>query len=410
MNFYKVLKFIIPAFVILSTIIMLKDQIKGFVANYLPFKLKSAIKVLIKDKSFALGLYNDYNQKFLPETQFNLLKFDTKKLNFLTDGEAGYFQKVVKKSNQGFKSFYLEKYNNNIFITNVAGETFVIDDNLDIDNFKKFKNINLKNVKKVLDTLVYNNDLYISYIEKNNDCSIFKISKSKISNNELIFSDFFKYNECGKWIQGGRMQPFILNEKNGLIFSLADNVADEPNQNPQSNNSLFGKIVFIDFKNKKEIIYSKGHRNPQGLLSLNGIVLSTEHGPRGGDEINKIEFAGNYGWPISSYGLKYNGENQYYQSHADFGFIEPIYSFVPSIGISEIIKLPNKIFDNWNNSYLISSLYRGSIFRTIFNKDFDKVIYFEEIFIGQRIRDIMFFDNKIILALESKGEIGILYE
>ena len=83
---------------------------------------------------------------------------------------------------------------------------------------------------------------------------------------------------------------------------------------------------------------------------------------------------------------------------------------MPSIGISEIIKLPNKIFDNWNNSYLISSLYRGSIFRTIFDKDFDKVIYFEEIFIGQRIRDIMFFDNKIILALESKGEIGILYE
>ena len=93
MNFYKVLKFIIPAFVILSTIIMLKDQIKGFVANYLPFKLKSAIKVLIKDKSFALGLYNDYNQKFLPETQFNSLKFDTKELNSLQMVTQDIFKK-----------------------------------------------------------------------------------------------------------------------------------------------------------------------------------------------------------------------------------------------------------------------------------------------------------------------------
>ena len=53
--------------------------------------------------------------------------------------------------------------------------------------------------------------------------------------------------------------------------------------------------------------------------------------------------------------------------------------------------------------------YIESIFRAIFDKDFNKVIYLRN-FIGQRIRDIMFFDNKIILALESKGEIGILYE
>ena len=45
-----------------------------------------------------------------------------------------------------------------------------------------------------------------------------------------------------------------------------------------------------------------GHRNPQGLLVFDNIVLSTEHGPRGGDEINKIMFGKNYGWPISSYG------------------------------------------------------------------------------------------------------------
>ena len=63
----------------------------------------------------------------------------------------------------------------------------------------------------------------------------------------------------------------------------------------------------------------------------------TEHAPRGDDEINKIEFNKNYGWPIASYGQKYkktNEKNPYMMSHVERDCEEPIYVFIPSIGIS----------------------------------------------------------------------------
>ena len=66
------------------------------------------------------------------------------------------------------------------------------------------------------------------------------------------------------------------------------------------------RIIFKSFDKDRKVIFSKGHRNPQGLIVLEEVILETEHGPKGGDEINKIIYKGNYGWPISSYGEKYN--------------------------------------------------------------------------------------------------------
>ena len=101
-----------------------------------------------------------------------------------------------------------------------------------------------------------------------------------------------------------------------------------------------------------------GHRNPQGLYfdKENNFLLETEHGPQGGDEINLIEISKinkdqiqNFGWAISSAGEHYKGvvknnkkiyeKYPLYKSHIEHGFIEPLKSFVPSIGISEIVKV-----------------------------------------------------------------------
>ena len=174
------------------------------------------------------------------------------------------------------------------------------------------------------------------------------------------------------------------------------------------------KTIFKSFKNSKPIIYSLGHRNGQGLFVKNELVLMTEHGPRGGDEINKITFNKNYGWPIASYGEKYssNSEKNYYykKSHKNYGYEEPIFSFIPSIGISELIYLPNSFSNKWIDNYLVTSLYGRSIYRIKFNEDFNKIIYMEKIFIDERIRDIKFFskDNMVLLAFEEKGQLGIL--
>ena len=145
----------------------------------------------------------------------------------------------------------------------------------------------------------------------------------------------------------------------------------------------------------------------------NDLILSAEHGPRGGDEINLIKFGNNYGWPISSYGEPYykekfykteNSKNSffYYKNHSDYGFSEPVYAFVPSIGINQIIKVPDSFSIFWKNNYLVTSLNRGSIYRIQLGENFNKLISQEEIFIGKRIRDIIYVDgfNVFLLALE----------
>ena len=98
---------------------------------------------------------------------------------------------------------------------------------------------------------------------------------------------------------------------------------------------IFLERSYINPSNGNYDIFSSGHRNPQGLLVEKNLILETEHGPHGGDEINKIVFGGNYGWPIASEGdscdfYSKNREPFYMKNHKNF---TPIYSFVPSIGI-----------------------------------------------------------------------------
>ena len=103
-----------------------------------------------------------------------------------------------------------------------------------------------------------------------------------------------------------------------------------------------------------------GHRNPQGLIKLKNenILMSTEHGPKGGDEINLIDLNDkkiiNYGWPVSSYGNHYGPDDllkkrkyevyPLHKNHKDFGFKEPIKFYDESYGISEIQQIKNNLF------------------------------------------------------------------
>lgn len=410
MKSYKVFKILVPIFIILSTIFIFKDRLISLGAKYAPIKIKSIAKIILYKGDYSKRLDNDYNVKFLPETQLINFRFEKIKLDFLGDAEIGYFQKTVKKNSPIYKSFYLDFYKDKLLITDSLGKIFSTNLNQISENkFEKIKS-NSININKTLDTLVINDSFYISYIKKEkNGCNVFHIAMTKLNKDKLNFKNFFKYDYCGKWIQGGRMQKYELNGEEGIVFSLADNVSDKPTKEPQSNKSLLGKILFKSFNGKDVVIFSKGHRNPQGLLVLeNKIILSTEHGPRGGDEINLIKYGKNYGWPIASYGSKYLKKENYEFDHSKLNFEEPIYAFLPSIGISEIIKV-SKRFDNlWKGSFLIASLNKKTLFRIMFDKNFSKVILIEEIFIGQRIRDLKIYENILFLALEGKGELGIL--
>ena len=87
-----------------------------------------------------------------------------------------------------------------------------------------------------------------------------------------------------------------------------------------------------------------------------------------------------------------------------------MFSFIPSIGISEIINLPKTFSIFYENHYLTSSLNDRSLYFIRFDEDFNKTISTEKVYISNRIRDMKFSleNNSIVLALEELGEIGIL--
>jgi len=395
-----------------NNILGVKDRIYKKYPN-IRIELRNKAIKLVSKNTLPENLYNDYNVKFLPKTQFLKLNLKKKKLIF----SDNYYEKHPYHWFQN--SFYIETISDKIIITNYLGEIYygkianLKDNQLGKLPLKEI-NSNLS-LHRVLDTHMYNNRFYVSYIGgKINGCKKLNIAVAEINFKKLNFENFFKSKECGKYLQGGRM--FFYNHKNidGLLFSTSDQIPDIIDNKPQSIESIFGKILFIELSSKKYSIFSIGHRNIQGLYVSNDVILATEHGPRGGDEINKIIFNKNYGWPIASYGEKYSIQNprqlSYSSSHSSYGYQEPIYSYVPSIAPSEIIKLPNSFSKIFQNNFLLSTLAERHLHRIKFNNNYTRVLFDEKIYIGERVRDIKFIDElgAVILAFEEKSEIGIL--
>lgn len=377
----------------------------------------SYFQVLFDNRRSTNKLNNDYNIKFLPNTEVLNLKFNKIDLsNYLSSKkiEVGYakgYKKNVKAS------FYLESYQKNLLLLSKNGKLFYNDYNNIIDKKKLLETKTNLEFNSVLDMFIHANELFISGVLKIKECTYLKVVKGKIINLERIdFTEIFLSKECSNSIQAGRMQK--LNNSDSLLISTAadilkNKVSNDPK--PQDDNSIFGKTILINLKNNQFKIFSKGHRNILGLYSDGNIILATENGPGGGDEINKIQYNKNYGWPIASYGQKYsfklnNKQLDYKPSHIDFGFVEPIFSFLPSIGISEIIKIDNNFSNKWDNNFLIASLNGHHIYRVKFDRNYEKVIYMEKILIGERIRDMIYLkkEKTIIMALENTGSIGLL--
>ena len=232
----------------------------------------------------------------------------------------------------------------------------------------------------------------------------------------LDFLNIFKSKECFTdhlLIQSGVIQTLKFNGNNYVLFATASDLLanNEQDPKPQSDNSIFGKILLIDSE-KNYSFFSRGFRNILGLYADDDIIISTENGPKGGDEINKVVYNKNYGWPISSYGQKYKNNNLDYKlSHEKYGFEEPIFSWVPSIGVSQIVKIENNFTPFWEDNFLIGSLNFKHLIRVKFNNSYDKLIFKENIFINERIRDLKYSKKHklILLSLEDTGSLGVLY-
>ena len=428
----KKFKFFFILLIIIILIILLQLKVNflnlnKYIFNKLSIKSKVILRNIKKNSSSGHNLrhisnnfFNDYNVKFLPETQLINLNFETKKIRFdksfqLTSGKIEYITKKSDSEQTHFFSFYIETYQDDIILSDYTGNFYIFDYN-ELQNTKKNLsplkiNSNLKS-EKILDTFVYNDELFVSFSNKNNGCYNWNVSKAKINKKELDFKTIYSSEECSvqNYYQphGGRIQQYKYNGVDGVLFTVGENSNIQ-----RDNNSIIGKILFISFDSSQILEFSKGHRNIQGLLVYNKTILSTEHGPRGGDEINKIEFQKNYGWPKASYGEPYGAKSvkpEFFKEHNKHGFQEPLFVFSKAIGISELIYIPNNFSGFWIDNFLVSSLWGQSIYRMKFDDNFQKTIFFEKIYVGQRIRDLKYHNklNAILLALEETGEIAII--
>jgi cytochrome c2 len=184
--------------------------------------------------------------------------------------------------------------------------------------------------------------------------------------------------------QGGRL---VRLPDGRLLLSIGD----QGKGFAQDASSSYGKTVAIDVATGEARNFTSGHRNPQGLaVASNGDIWLTEHGPHGGDELNRLVPGANYGWPLVSYGLPYDFEEEVpftgiAGSHE--GFEKPAFAWLPSIGISNLIEVTGGLFTEWRQDLLIASLVKTTLWRARLVGQ--RVEYVEEIKLDRRIRDII---------------------
>ncbi len=104
-------------------------------------------------------------------------------------------------------------------------------------------------------------------------------------------------------------------------------------------------------------IWSYGHRNPQGLVfdTTSGTLWETEHGPRGGDELNAVLPGRNYGWPVITYGRNYSGTSITSETARD-GMEQPVTYWVPSIATSGLLLYSGDAFPAWRGNLFVGGL------------------------------------------------------
>lgn len=159
-------------------------------------------------------------------------------------------------------------------------------------------------------------------------------------------------------------------------------------------------------------IFSYGHRNPQGAAIRPGgdELWVTEHGPQGGDEINKIVAGGNYGWPVVSYGCNY-GDPVSDACHIGGGvhapnYIEPVSYWVPvSIAPSGMIFYTGAGFPQWKGNLFVGALVGTALWRVELNEDQEVLrerLFFEP---NERIRDVGQGPDGWIYLLTDSGKL-----
>jgi aldose sugar dehydrogenase len=261
-----------------------------------------------------------------------------------------------------------------MLVTERKGEILVFKDN-------KFTGEKLTGVPQVhevnqaglLDITIHpdyanNGWIYMSYARDQGKGGVLVISRAKLSGNEL--TDLEEVFVCGPEWEGGRHfgSRIVFDNDNYLYFSNGDK-GSRP-QNAQELDNDHGKIhrihddgripsdnPFVNTAGAKGSIWSYGNRNPQGMIydHANNRLWAVEHGPKGGDELNLIEKGKNYGWPVISYGINYDGTVLTELTEKE-GMEQPVTYWVPSIATCGMTLVTSDKYPNWKGNILVAGL------------------------------------------------------
>lgn len=267
-----------------------------------------------------------------------------------------------------------------------------------------------------------NRMVYWVFSEKVEGGTLTAVAKGKLSANEKNIEGatvIYRANPAhkGNLHYGGR----IVFDKNGDLFVSTGERSDLKTR-PQAQylNSSLGKVLHIT-KDGKPVssnpyigkpdanpeLFSIGHRNVQGLAfhPATGDLWENEFGPRGGDEINRIQAGKNYGWPLITYGLEYSGNKIGNGIQQKEGLEQPVYYWDPSVSPSGMTFYSGDVISEWKNNLFVSCLSGMHIARLVIEND--KVVGEERLLVdeSQRFRDITQGIDGALYAVTDQGRL-----
>lgn len=261
--------------------------------------------------------------------------------------------------------------------------------------------------------------IYLSYSEPGEDGAHTAIMRAKLEGNALVQNEVI-FRGSPKSTRGHHFGSRIAFDNEGyLYFTIGDRGQRD---DAQLLNTYAGKSFrinedgsipadnpFVGQDGANPEIFTYGNRNPQGLVKhpVTGEMWAHEHGPRGGDEVNILRAGNNYGWPVISFGINYDG-SIITPDTARAGMEQPVNYWLPSIGASGMTFVTGDKYPGWtgeNLTLLSGSLALQFLQRSVY--DGETLVKEEKLLEGVgRVRDVRQApDGYIYLATESDGTI-----
>jgi aldose sugar dehydrogenase len=247
-----------------------------------------------------------------------------------------------------------------------------------------------------------NDWIYLSYGDKSPDgLGMTAVIRGRLRNGAFVEQQQIFKADFSMYRPGGMRfgSPLLFDDKGHLFFSVGDRAHPGDEQDLSHPNGKVHRVnddgsipkdnPFVNRPHALPSIWTDGNRNPQGLVfsPVTGELWETEHGPRGGDELNILRPGHNYGWPVITYGINYDG-TPITDHTAQGGMDQPITYWVPSIATGPITFYTGDRFPQWKNNLFLGSLATQQLRRLVI--DGDSVTHQEILFKGiGRVRDVV---------------------